>query len=251
MYRNMENAFDGGLSYQELHSLLDAVHDVNRSSPGQEPSLYISTIIGTLLPCDWGWIGGFERETNTTHPVISFGANNKQKSGLEQGIFSQSVFYGELLVNWLNTQSLLFMKYPTQVQSQGPDAQFRKTSGNMIFDAVLNNDSRTGCFCYLVNIDPALLRKYRIVTRLLLTLMGDALKRIPAESAAGINETIELTDREQEIIARIRVGLNNKNIARQLNISVNTVKSHIYNIFQKLQASNRVEALLKAQQAGY
>jgi DNA-binding NarL/FixJ family response regulator len=54
-----------------------------------------------------------------------------------------------------------------------------------------------------------------------------------------------------EILAHIRAGANNKMIARQLNISVNTVKSHIYNTFQKLGARNRVEALIKAKQTGY
>jgi DNA-binding NarL/FixJ family response regulator len=87
--------------------------------------------------------------------------------------------------------------------------------------------------------------------RLLLSCVYDVLTPIAGKSESGEGELIGLTGREQEIIARIRAGLNNKNIARQLNISVHTVKSHIYNIFQKLQASNRVEALLKAEQAGY
>ena len=48
-----------------------------------------------------------------------------------------------------------------------------------------------------------------------------------------------LTHREREIMGLVSEGLSNKEIARQLNISQGTVKVHLYNIFQKLEISNR------------
>ncbi|WOH51820.1 LuxR C-terminal-related transcriptional regulator [Bradyrhizobium sp. sBnM-33] len=48
-----------------------------------------------------------------------------------------------------------------------------------------------------------------------------------------------LTLREREIIRLVAEGLSNKEIARQLNVSPGTVKVHLYNIFQKLEISNR------------
>jgi VCBS repeat-containing protein len=48
-----------------------------------------------------------------------------------------------------------------------------------------------------------------------------------------------LTPREREIIRLVAEGLSNKEIARKLNVSPGTVKVHLYNIFQKLEISNR------------
>jgi len=48
--------------------------------------------------------------------------------------------------------------------------------------------------------------------------------------------TVLLTKREQEIRDLISAGLGNKDIARRLNISTNTVKSHVHNMLGKLAA---------------
>ena len=49
----------------------------------------------------------------------------------------------------------------------------------------------------------------------------------------------QLTKREQEIVDGVARGLRNKEIARHLNISEKTVKSHLNNIFQKLGLEGR------------
>jgi RNA polymerase sigma factor (sigma-70 family) len=48
-----------------------------------------------------------------------------------------------------------------------------------------------------------------------------------------------LTHRERQIVQLVSEGLSNKEIARELNVSRGTVKVHLYNIFQKLEVSNR------------
>jgi len=48
-----------------------------------------------------------------------------------------------------------------------------------------------------------------------------------------------LTRREQDIIALIDRGLSNKEIARQLKLSLPTVKNHVHNILDKLQVRRR------------
>ena len=48
-----------------------------------------------------------------------------------------------------------------------------------------------------------------------------------------------LTQRERQIARLVAEGLSNKEIARQLNVSDGTVKVHLYNIFQKLEITNR------------
>ncbi len=53
-----------------------------------------------------------------------------------------------------------------------------------------------------------------------------------------------LTDREREILACAAAGRSNKEIADQLCVSADTVKTHLHHIYQKLAVSGRVEALL-------
>lgn len=53
-----------------------------------------------------------------------------------------------------------------------------------------------------------------------------------------------LTDREREILACAAAGRSNKEIADQLCVSLDTVKTHLHHIYQKLKASGRVEAVL-------
>jgi DNA-binding NarL/FixJ family response regulator len=56
----------------------------------------------------------------------------------------------------------------------------------------------------------------------------------------------KLTDREMEVLKLVAKGLNNRDIAKQLFISENTVKNHIRNILEKLQLHSRMEAVVYA-----
>jgi DNA-binding CsgD family transcriptional regulator len=53
-----------------------------------------------------------------------------------------------------------------------------------------------------------------------------------------------LSPREFHILFLMAGGLNNKDIAARLNISSHTVRTHLYNIFRKIDARNRVQASL-------
>ncbi len=62
-----------------------------------------------------------------------------------------------------------------------------------------------------------------------------------AERAAGVL----LTPRELDVLAAIGAGSSNKAIARDLGISLHTVKFHIESLFRKLGARTRAEAVAK------
>ena len=64
----------------------------------------------------------------------------------------------------------------------------------------------------------------------------------PALSALGI------TRREHEVLALIAAGRSNKEIARQLNLSPNTVKTHLARLYEKLEAVRRTDAILRARE---
>ena len=55
-----------------------------------------------------------------------------------------------------------------------------------------------------------------------------------------------LTDREMEVLRLVAKGMNNRDIAKELFISENTVKNHVRNILEKLQLHSRMEAVVYA-----
>jgi LuxR family maltose regulon positive regulatory protein len=62
-------------------------------------------------------------------------------------------------------------------------------------------------------------------------------------------ERMMLTTRELEILELLSMGYTNKKIAEKLYVSINTVKTHMSNLFDKLEAHNRVDALVRAREA--
>ncbi|MCB0168603.1 MAG: response regulator transcription factor [Anaerolineae bacterium] len=78
--------------------------------------------------------------------------------------------------------------------------------------------------------------------------------------AAGLTSGLEaqpalpieaLTDREVEVLHQLSTGDSYKEIARTLAISLNTVKTHLKRIYDKLDVSGRREAVKKARRLGY
>jgi len=66
----------------------------------------------------------------------------------------------------------------------------------------------------------------------------------------GVGE-VSLTTRELEILKLLRQGLTNKEIAYHLRIAERTVRYHVENLLDKLQAHNRPEAVANAIQKGW
>jgi two-component system nitrate/nitrite response regulator NarL len=62
--------------------------------------------------------------------------------------------------------------------------------------------------------------------------------------------SVRLSAREREVLALVAAGISNKGIARELQVSPNTVKFHIAAILQKLDAGTRAEAVVAALRRG-
>lgn len=60
--------------------------------------------------------------------------------------------------------------------------------------------------------------------------------------------SLGISPRETEVLDLLAEGAANKVIARALDISPNTVKTHVARLFEKLGASNRTEAIAKARE---
>ena len=72
-----------------------------------------------------------------------------------------------------------------------------------------------------------------------------------AKAAEGENLLASLTMRENEVLELLTEGINYKSIAGKLIISETTVKTHVNNIFQKLQVNDRTNAVLYALSHGF
>jgi DNA-binding NarL/FixJ family response regulator len=76
-------------------------------------------------------------------------------------------------------------------------------------------------------------------------------ERRPSRQTASGMPFEALTSREIDVLAMLAEGLGNKEIARQLDISDNTVKFHLSSIFGKLGATNRTEAVMLGMRHGF
>lgn len=85
-------------------------------------------------------------------------------------------------------------------------------------------------------------------------LLRQALQVVSAQVAtcpSPDDDLVEpLTEQEKAILRLIAAGLNNEEIAQTLRISVNTVKTHVRHIFQKLGVSDRTQAAVWAVRHG-
>jgi len=67
---------------------------------------------------------------------------------------------------------------------------------------------------------------------------------------SGFQPLEPLTDREKDILVYLANGVSNKEIARRIFVSENTVKFHLKNIYSKLAVSSRLQAINAARQMG-
>ena len=85
-------------------------------------------------------------------------------------------------------------------------------------------------------------------------VLGDVLRRFAAElrdPASGGGPLARLTDRERQVLTGLVKGWRGREIADNLDLSENTVRTHTTRIFRKLGVHNRLEALRIARRSGF
>lgn len=75
-------------------------------------------------------------------------------------------------------------------------------------------------------------------------------KNPPETPPEDQREQLGISKREYEILLLVAQGATNQEIADQLFISLNTVKTHLSNLYQKLDVSRRTQAVEKGKQLG-
>jgi DNA-binding CsgD family transcriptional regulator len=63
-------------------------------------------------------------------------------------------------------------------------------------------------------------------------------------------ESLGISERELEVLQLLAAGQSNKEIANQLGVSPNTVKTHVAKLYGKLDVARRTEAIRKARELG-
>jgi DNA-binding NarL/FixJ family response regulator len=72
----------------------------------------------------------------------------------------------------------------------------------------------------------------------------------PATSGPVASTPPLLTPRETEVLSRLALGETNRQIAKELHLSLSTVKRHLEHIISKLKVSDRTQAAVKAIEMG-
>jgi len=80
---------------------------------------------------------------------------------------------------------------------------------------------------------------------------GAVEERRPPARPVALAKTPPLTEREREILRWLADGLQNKEIARELGISLATVRNHVHNMLEKLDVHSKLEAVSLAFRQGW
>lgn len=72
----------------------------------------------------------------------------------------------------------------------------------------------------------------------------------PFEPNVKVRTTLGVSERELEVLQLLAAGRSNKEIARQLDVSPNTIKTHVAKLLEKLEARRRTEAISRARELG-
>jgi DNA-binding NarL/FixJ family response regulator len=130
-------------------------------------------------------------------------------------------------------------------------------------DAYVVDAVRAGASGYLLKDAPRelVLDTIRAVnsgaTLIKTSLLSDAISSLVQSQKGRQGATVssaedmeQLTTREREVLKLAAVGYSNKDIAKELNITQDTVKKHMQSILSKLHASSRIHAAIQATRAG-
>jgi DNA-binding NarL/FixJ family response regulator len=105
----------------------------------------------------------------------------------------------------------------------------------------------------LKNVEPDELRKSILLVAQGMSVLSPQVTRQVLQAVnVDQNRSTDsgLSSREMEVLVCLSKGLTTQQIANELFISENTVKTHVRHILEKLEASNRAEAVSKATQMG-
>ncbi len=115
---------------------------------------------------------------------------------------------------------------------------------------------KAGCSGYVLKdagpaeLRRALLAALRSESPVPRRMIPDVLRRVAGSTALSSNAKVSLTSREMQVLRGVAKGHTTKRLAQDLGIKVPSVETHLSNIFKKLGAGNRGEAVSSALKIG-
>lgn len=155
-----------------------------------------------------------------------------------------------VIAQWIKTRRPVTFESVEQ-QSNSPWLESFRSSGlqNMMVHGRSDLHSRATSYFTFAGMPGRLQPQHAELLELLVPHLHDALVRMlrlgKREKPASQRIQTLLTKREHEILQWLGFGKTNQEIAQQLHISEHTVKNHVQNVLNKLNVSNRAEAVAK------
>jgi len=115
---------------------------------------------------------------------------------------------------------------------------------------------RAGCAGYVLKdvgpseLQRALLSAMRSESPVPRRMIPEVLRRVAESSPLAARATVTLTSREMQVLRAVAKGHTTKRLAKDLGLAVPSVETHLQNIFKKLGAANRGEAVSTALKVG-
>lgn len=173
-------------------------------------------------------------------------------AGVEEGVRKTGgVLSRECVRHWHASDRL-----PSCVDPLSDCPTLKKALGPLADGAVLLHASELAmeggaCVFIFLGLPVAPGAREAYFAQLLLPYLVNALAGLPQD--AGCSKSMEsgLSPRQRQVLAGIRNGLSNREIAEALGLSPQTVKNHVQQLLNKLNVSNRTEAALHSAGAGF
>ncbi len=159
---------------------------------------------------------------------------------------------------WLCQLVLLSMLYPNKAKNQAVSLQTSLRPFTIVYFLLI---SLHGLLVHLTTNEFILCNIYPVMEILLpvlpILLLNNAIihkpafqnNHTPTETLQQIIQKYRITKREGEIIQLILEGKSNRDIEKQLFISYDTVKTHVYKIYKKIGIKNRWQLINRVQQS--
>lgn len=115
---------------------------------------------------------------------------------------------------------------------------------------------QAGCTGYVLKdagpteLQRALLATLRSESPIPRRMIPDALRRIADSTPVPRGNTVKLTSREMQILRAAAKGHTTKRMAKDLGLAASSIETHLRNLFKKLEANNRGEAVSSALKLG-
>jgi DNA-binding NarL/FixJ family response regulator len=115
---------------------------------------------------------------------------------------------------------------------------------------------QVGCSGYVLKdvgpgeLQRALLSALRSESPVPRKMIPEVLRRVAESTPLSQNKVAPLTSREMQILRGIAKGHTTKRMAQDLGLAAPSIETHLHNIFRKLSATNRGEAVSAAMKVG-